>query len=95
MEGWTAGGDLSLGSLEKAAVYHFASWVASASETALLMSMESSSGERVIWLEPEGEGSPDILFGDGGKVSAEKVGEGGGEFVGVIKFNTMGAMSEH
>ena len=59
------------------------------------MSMESSSGERVIWLEPEEEGLPDILFGDGGKVLAEEVGEGGGEFVGVIKFNTMGAMSEH
>ena len=89
----TVGGDLSLGSLGKAVVYLFASWVANALETALLMSMESSPGERVIWPEPDG--SPDILFGDGGKVLAEEVGEGGGEFVGVIKFNTMGAMSEH
>ena len=59
------------------------------------MSTESSSQKRVIWLEPEGDGSPDILFGDGGKVSANEVGEGEGEFVGVIKFNIMGMMSEH
>ena len=88
------GGDLSLGSLGKAAVYLLASWAAKASETALLMSAESSPGLRVIWLEPEGD-SPDILFGEGGKVSVEDVGERGGEFVGVVKFNTTGAMSEH
>ena len=88
------GGDLSLGSLGKAAVYLLASWAAKASETALLMSAESSPGLRVIWLEPEGD-SPDILFGEGGKVSVEDVGERGGEFVGVVKFNTTGAMSKH
>ena len=59
------------------------------------MRVESSSWEREIWLEPEGDGSPDILFGDGGKVSAEEVGEGGGEFVSVVKFDMMGMMSEH
>ena len=51
--------------------------------------------EREIWLEPEGEYLPDILFGDGGKVSADEVGEGGEEFISVVKFNTTGAMSEH
>ena len=90
----TAGGDLSLGSLEKVAVYLLASWAAKASETALLMSVVSSPGERVTWLEPEGD-LPDILFGEGGKVSAEDMGERGGESVGVVKCDTMGAMSEY
>ena len=61
----------------------------------MLMSVESSPGEREIWSKPEGEGSPDILFGDGGKVSVEEVGEGGGEFVGVVKFDMTGMMSEY
>ena len=59
------------------------------------MSTESLLWEREIWLEPEGECLPDILFGDGGKVSADEVGEGGEEFISVVKFNTTGAMSEH
>ena len=41
------------------------------------------------------EGSPDILMGEGRKVLVEEMGEGGGEFVSVIKFNTMGVMSEY
>ena len=77
-EDWTAGGDLSFGSSGKAAVYHFASWAAKALETALLMSVLSSPGERVIWPLPDGD-SPDILFGEGRKVSAEDMGEGGEE----------------
>ena len=91
----TAGGDLSFGSLGKAAVYLFASWAAKALETVLLMSTESSPGERVTWPESEGDGLPDILFGKGGKVLVEDVGEGGGEFIGVIKFNTTGTMSKY
>ena len=58
------------------------------------MSMESSLWERDIWSEPEPEGLLDILIGEGGKVSLED-GEEGGEFVGVVKFDTMGAMSEY
>ena len=77
----------------KVVVYLFASWVANASKTALLMSIESSPGKRVMWLEPDG--LPDILFGNGGKVSVEEVGKGGGEFISVVKFNTTGAMSEY
>ena len=46
-EDWTAGGDLSLGSSGKVVVYLLASWAAKASATALLMSAESSLGERV------------------------------------------------
>ena len=57
--------------------------------------MESSLQERVIWPEPEGEGSLDILFGKGGKVSAGKIGEDGGEFVSIVKFNMTGTMSKH
>ena len=94
VEDRTVGGDLSFGSSGKAAVYLFASWAAKASETALLMSAVSSSGERVTWPEPEGE-SPDILLGEGGKVSVEDVGEGGEEFVGVVKCDTTGAMSKY
>ena len=86
---------MSFGSSKKVVVYCFASWAVKASETALLMSAESSLGEREIWPEPEGEGSPDILFGEGRKVSAEEVGEGEGEFVGVIKFDMTGTMSKH
>ena len=89
------GGDLSFSSLGKAAVYLLASWAAKALETALLMSVESSSGKRVTWPEQEGDDSPNILFGEGGKVSVEDVGKGGGEFVGVVKFDMMGMMSEH
>ena len=88
------GGDLSLGSSGKVAVYLLASWAAKALETALLMSVESSPGERVIWLEPEGD-SPNILFGEGGKVSVEEVGERGGESISVVKCDTTGAMSKH
>ena len=96
VESWTAGGDLCFGSSGNVVVYLFVFWVRSASETALLMSMESSSWEREIWLEPEVEGIlPDILMGEGGKVSVEEIGEEGGEFVSVVKFNTMGTMSEH
>ena len=58
------------------------------------MSAVSSPGERVTWPEPEGE-SPDILFGEGGKVSVEDVGEGGEEWVGVVKYDTVGAMSKY
>ena len=68
--------DLSFGSLGKEVWYLFVSWVASASETALLMSMESSSGEREIQPEPGAEGSLDILIGKGGKVLMDE-GEGG------------------
>ena len=93
-EDWTVGGDLSFGSSGKVAVYLLASWAAKASETALLMSAVSSPGERVTWPEPEGD-SPNILFREGGKVSLEDVGERGGEFVGVVKCDTTGAMSEH
>ena len=94
-ECWTMGGDLSFGSSGNAVVYFFASWAASVLETALLTSAESSLGESVIWLEPEGEGSPDILFGEGVKELVEEVGKGGGEFIGVIKFDTMGMMFKH
>ena len=77
-------------------VYLFVSWVRSASEIALLMSAESSLREREIWLEPEADGIlPDILMGEGGKVLVEEIEEEGGEFVSVVKFNTMGAMSKH
>ena len=93
-EDQTVGGDLSFGSSGKVAVYLFASWAAKASETALLMSAVSSSGERVTWPEPEGD-LPDILFGEGGKVSVEDMGEGGEEFVGVVKCDMTGAMSKH
>ena len=62
---------------------------------ALLMSIESLSQERVIGLEPEVEGLPDILVGEGRKVLAEEAGEGGGEFISVIKFDTTDAMSEY
>ena len=95
VEDQTAGGDLSFGSSEKVAVYCFASWMASASEMALLMSTESSPGEWVMWPEPKGDGSPDILFGEGGKVLVEDMDEEGGEFIGVIKCDTTGAMSEY
>ena len=47
-ESWTVGGDLSFGSSGKVEVYFFVSWARSASEMALLMSMESSSQEREI-----------------------------------------------
>ena len=93
-EDWTAGGDLSFGSSGNVAVYLFASWAARALETALLMSAESSPGERVIWPELEGN-LPDILLGEGGKVSVEDVGEGGVEWVGVVKYDMMGAVSEY
>ena len=76
-------------------LYFFVSQVASASETALLTSTEISLGERVIWPEPEPEGLLDILIGEGGKMSAEEMGKGGGEFISIIKFNTMGVMSEY
>ena len=61
----------------------------------MLMSAESSSWKRVIWLEPEAEGLSDILVGEGGKVSVEEMEEEGGEFVGVIKFDMMGTMSKY
>ena len=61
----------------------------------MLMSMESSSWKGEIWLEPEVESSLDILMGEGRKASTEEVGEEGGEFVSVIKFDTMGVMSEY
>ena len=93
-EDQTAGGDLSFGSSGKVVVYLFASWAAKASETALLMSAVSSPGERVTWPEPEGD-LPNILFGEGGKVSVEDVGKGGEEFVGVVKCDTTGVMSKH
>ena len=60
-EDQTVGGDLSLGSLGKVAVYLLASWAAKALETALLMSAVSSPGERVTWPEPEGD-SPDVTI---------------------------------
>ena len=90
----TVEGDLSFGSSGKAAVYLLASWAAKALETALLMSVESSPGERVIWPELEGD-SPDILFGEGGKVSVEDVDEGGGESISVVKCDMTGIMSKH
>ena len=69
--------------------------MASALETTLLMSMESSLGVRVIQLELRVEDLLDILIGKGGKVSAEKVGEEGEEFVCMVKTNRMGAMSKY
>ena len=59
------------------------------------MSVESLLQEREILLELEGEGLPDILVGEGRKVLVEETGEEGGEFVNVVKFNTMGVMSEY
>ena len=60
------------------------------------MSAESSLWKREIWLEPEVDRIlPDILMGEDGKVSVEEIGEEGGEFVSVVKFDTMGTMSEH
>ena len=59
------------------------------------MSVESLPGERVIWPEPEGADLLDILFGEGGKVLAEEIGKGGGEFIGVVKFDMMGVMSKY
>ena len=94
VEDRTVGGDLSFGSSGKAVVYLFASWTAKASETALLMSAVSSPGERVTWPEPEEE-LPDILLGEGGKVLVEDVGEGGAEWVGVVKYDMVGAMSKY
>ena len=84
-----------MGSLENAEVYFFVFWARIALETALLMSMESSLWERIIWPEPEAGDLSNILMGEGGKVSAEETGEEEGEFVGFIKFNTMGVMSEY
>ena len=88
---------MSFGSSGKEVLYFLASWAASTSETALLTSAKSSLEVKETWPEPVAgvEGSPDILMGEGGKVLAEEMGEGGGEFVGVIKFNTMGVMSEY
>ena len=91
----TAGRDLSFGSSGKEELYFFVSWMANASETALLMNGVSLSGDRVIWLELGVEGSLDILMSEGEKVSVEERGEGGGEFISVIKFDMMGAMSEY
>ena len=62
---------------------------------ALLMSVESLSGKRVIWLEPRAEGLLNILVGKGRKMSAEEIGKGGGEFISVVKFDLMGMMSEY
>ena len=59
------------------------------------MSVESSSWERVIWPESEEDGSPDILFGDGEKVSVDEVGEREGEFISVVRFDTTGVMSKY
>ena len=59
------------------------------------MSMESLLGVRVIQLELRAEGLLDILIGKGRKVSAEKVGEEGEEFVGVVKTNRTGAISKY
>ena len=59
------------------------------------MSVESSSQEGEIWLKPEVEGSLDILMGEGRKALMEEVGEEGGEFVSVIKFDTMDVMFEY
>ena len=69
--------------------------MASALETALLTSAESLSRERVIWPKLGPEGSPDILMGEGGKVLVEETGEGGGEFISVMKFNMMGTISKY
>ena len=59
------------------------------------MSMESLLGVRVIQLELRVESLLDILIGKGGKVLAEKVGEEGEEFVGVVKTNRTGAISKY
>ena len=69
--------------------------MASALEIALLMSTESSLRKRKIWLEPGAEGSPDILIGEGGKMSMEESGEGGGKFIGIVKCDMIGVMSEY
>ena len=34
-------------------------------------------------------------FGDGEKVSVDEVGERGGEFIGVVRFDTTGVMSKY
>ena len=91
----TTGRDLSFNSLGKEIWYLFVSWAASASETALATSAESSLGEKESQPEPEPKGLPDILFGDGRKVLVEEVGEGGEVCVGVVKINRMGAMSKY
>ena len=95
VESQIVGGDLSFGSLGKAEVYLLASWARSALETDLLMSVESSLQEGEIWLKPEVEGSLDILMGEGRKALMEEVGEEGGEFVSVIKFDTMDVMFKY
>ena len=92
---WTARGDLSFGSSRKEVLYFFVSQVASASETALLTSTEILLGERVIWPEAEAEGLLDILMGKGRKVLVEDVGEKGGEFISVVKFDMTGAMFKY
>ena len=58
------------------------------------MSMESLLGVRVIQLELRVESLLDILIGKGGKVLAEKVGEGG-EFVDMLKTDRTGTMSKY
>ena len=73
----------------------FVSWMASASEMALLISTESSLGKRKIWLKPGVEDSPDILIEEGGKMSVEESGEGGGEFIGIVKCDMIGTMSKY
>ena len=91
----TMGRDLSFESSGKEKLYLLVSWAASASETALLTSVVSSSKERMIQLKPRMEGLLDILVGEGGKVSAEEIEEREGEFVGIVKFDTMDMMSKY
>lgn len=79
---WTAGRDLSFSSSGKV-LYFFVSYVASASEIALVTSANSLSREKEIWLEPEPKSLLDILFDKGGKMSVEEVGKEGEGYIGV------------
>ena len=65
--------------------------------TVLVINAESSFREREIWpsKRPDLEGLFDILFGKGGKVSIEEVGEGGEECVSMIKTDGVGTMSKY
>ena len=78
---WTVGRDLSLGSSGKEVMDFLASCVEITSATALVISAESSLGEREIWPKPED--LPNILFDEEGKMSVKSVGEGGEEYARV------------
>ena len=80
---WTVGRNLSFSSLEKEVLYFLVFCAASALETTLATSANSSSGEKESWLESEPKGLPDILLDKGGKVLVEEVGKGGEDCIRV------------